>query len=148
MRKGRAMRRYSRDAIYKSRSDPLVFHRRGEIYVADLSPVRGHEQGGTHPVLVIKNDIGNEYSNTAIVAVITSQTKKRMSIHVAVTAEENGLPKDSIVLLEQIRTLDKERLERKIRTGVRQWVRTRIVQVCIYRGIQVMRQTARVQRLF
>jgi len=114
MREGRAMRRYSRDAIYKSRSDPLVFHRRGEIYVADLSPVRGHEQGGTHPVLVIKNDIGNEHSSTTIVAAITSQTKKRMPIHVAITEEENGLPKGSIVLLGQIHTLGKERLEGKI----------------------------------
>jgi mRNA interferase MazF len=88
--------------------------RRGEIYVADLSPVRGHEQGGTRPVLVIQNDIGNEYSSTTIVAAITSQTKKRMSIHVEIATGESGLPKDSIVLLEQIRTLDKERLERKI----------------------------------
>ena len=88
--------------------------RRGEIYVADLSPVRGHEQGGTRPVLVIQNDIGNEYSSTTIVAAITSQTKKQMPIHVKIATDESGLPEDSIVLLEQIRTLDKERLERKI----------------------------------
>ena len=88
--------------------------RRGEIYVADLSPVRGHEQGETRPVLVIQNDIGNEYSNTIIVAAITSQTKKRMPIHVEIATDKSGLPKDSIVLLEHICTLDKERLERKI----------------------------------
>jgi len=87
---------------------------RGEIYVADLSPVREHEQGGTRPVLVIQNDVGNEYSSTTIVAAITSRTKKRMPIHVEITTDESGLPQDSIVLLEQIRTLDKERLERKI----------------------------------
>lgn len=88
--------------------------RRGEIYVADLSPVRGHEQGGTRPVLVIQNDVGNEYASTTIVAAITSRTKKQMPIHVGITTDESGLPQDSIVLLEQIRTLDKERLERKI----------------------------------
>jgi mRNA interferase MazF len=88
--------------------------RRGEIYLADLRPVRGHEQGGTRPVLVIQNDIGNEYSSTTIVAAITSQTKKRMPVHVEVTAGESGLPKDSVILLEQIRTVDKERLEKKL----------------------------------
>ncbi|MCK4356548.1 type II toxin-antitoxin system PemK/MazF family toxin [Candidatus Bipolaricaulota bacterium] len=106
--------RTCRDGIHKSRSAPFVFHRCGEIYVVDLRPVRGHEQGGTRPVLVIQNDVGNEYSSTTIVAAITSQTKKRMPIHVEIATDESGLPKDSIVLLEQIRTLDKERLKRKI----------------------------------
>jgi len=84
--------------------------RRAEIYVADLSPVRGHER----PVLVIQNNVENEYSSTTMVANITAQTKKRMPIHVGIATDESGLPKDSIVLLEQIRSLDKERLERKI----------------------------------
>jgi len=88
--------------------------RRGEVYLADLNPVRGHEQGGTRPVLVIQNDIGNEYSSTTIVAAITSRTKSHMPIHVKVAAGESRLAKDSIVLLEQIRTLDKERLMRKL----------------------------------
>ncbi len=88
--------------------------RRGEVYLADLNPVRGHEQGGTRPVLVIQNDTGNEYSGTTIAAAITSRTRSRMPIHVGVAAEESGLPKDSIVLLEQIRTLDNERLMRKL----------------------------------
>ena len=92
------------------RSGPSMVER-GEIYVANLSPVQGHEQGGTRPVLVIQNDIGNEYSSTTIVAAITSKTKKRMPIHVGIAAEESGLAKDSIVLLEQIRTIDKGRLE-------------------------------------
>ena len=86
----------------------------GEIYVADPSPVRGHEQGGTRPVLVIQDDVGNDCSSTTIVAAITSQTKKQMPIHVEIATDESGLPQNSIVLLEQIRTLDKERLERKI----------------------------------
>jgi mRNA interferase MazF len=89
--------------------------RRGEIYLADLDPVRGHEQAGTRPVLIIQNDIGNQYSSTTIVAAITSRiSKKRLPTHVEVSTQESGLPKDSVVLLEQIRTLDKERLIRKM----------------------------------
>ena len=89
--------------------------RRGEIHLADLDAVRGHEQAGTRPVLVIQNDIGNQYSSTTIVAAITSRiSKRRLPTHVTVSTRESGLPKDSIVLLEQIRTLDKERLIRKI----------------------------------
>lgn len=88
--------------------------RRGEIYLADLSPVRGHEQGGIRPVLIVQNDIGNEYSSTTIVAAITSQIKRRMPVHVEVSPAESGLPKDSTVLLEQIRTIDKERLTKKL----------------------------------
>ncbi|HHK67049.1 PemK family transcriptional regulator [Candidatus Acetothermia bacterium] len=87
---------------------------RGDIYLADLSPVRGHEQGGLRPVLVIQNDVGNEHSSTTIVAAITSRTKRRMPVHVTVSAEESGLPRDSIILLEQIRTIDKERLVKKL----------------------------------
>ena len=85
--------------------------KRGEIYLADLDPVRGHEQAGTRPVLIIQNNIGNQYSSTTIAAAITSRiSKKRLPTHVEASAEESGLPKDSIILLEQIRTLDKERL--------------------------------------
>ncbi len=87
---------------------------RGDIYLADLSPVRGHEQGGLRPVLVIQNDVGNEHSSATIVAAITSRTKRRMPVHVTVSAEESGLPRDSIILLEQIRTIDKERLAKKL----------------------------------
>ncbi len=89
--------------------------RRGEIYLADLNPVRGHEQAGTRPVLIIQNDIGNQYSSTTIVAAITSRiSKKRLPTHVEVSAEDSGLPRDSVILLEQIRTLDKERLIKRM----------------------------------
>ena len=88
--------------------------RRGEIYYADLSPVVGSEQGGMRPVLIIQNDIGNKYSPTVIAAAITSQlAKTKLPTHIELDAE-NGLPKDSVVLLEQIRTLDKRRLKEKI----------------------------------
>lgn len=88
--------------------------KRGEIYFADLSPVVGSEQGGIRPVLVIQNDIGNKYSPTIIAAAITSQLEKaKLPTHIELDAEE-GLPKNSIVLLEQIRTLDKRRLQQKI----------------------------------
>ena len=83
--------------------------KRNEVYYADLSPVRGSEQGGIRPVLIIQNDIGNKHSPTTIVAAITSrQTKAKLPTHVDVSVE--GLTKDSIVLLEQIRTIDKNRL--------------------------------------
>lgn len=89
--------------------------RRGEIYFADLSPVVGSEQGGTRPVLVIQNDVGNKYSPTVIVSAITSQlTKAKLPTHIALSAENDSLPKNSVVLLEQIRTLDKRRLKEKI----------------------------------
>ena len=86
---------------------------RGEIYLADLNPVRGHEQAGVHPVLVIQNDLGNQYSSTTIVAAITSRIeKRRLPVHVELAAQLSGLPKDSVALLDQIRTIDKERLGR------------------------------------
>ena len=88
--------------------------KRGEIYFADLSPVVGSEQGGIRPVLVIQNDIGNKYSPTIIAAAITSQLEKaKLPTHIELDAEV-GLPKNSIVFLEQIRTLDKRRLQQKI----------------------------------
>ena len=89
--------------------------KRGEMYYADLSPVVGSEQGGVRPVLVVQNDIGNRYSPTIIAAAITSkQTKAKLPTHIELNGGEYGLPLDSVVLLEQIRTLDKRRLREKI----------------------------------
>ncbi len=89
--------------------------KRGEIYYADLSPVVGSEQGGVRPVLIVQNDIGNRYSPTVIAAAITSQKEKaNLPTHIKVTAEGCGLSKDSIVLLEQIRTIDKQRLKERM----------------------------------
>ena len=89
--------------------------KRGEIYYADLSPVVGSEQGGVRPVVIIQNDIGNKYSPTVIVAAITSQINKaKLPTHIELSQESYGLPKDSVVLLEQVRTLDKHRLKDKI----------------------------------
>ena len=86
--------------------------RRGDIYYADLSPVVGSEQGGVRPVLIVQNDVGNRYSPTVIAAAITSQKDKtRLPTHIQVTADHCGLAKDSIVLLEQVRTIDKQRLK-------------------------------------
>lgn len=89
--------------------------KRGEIYYADLSPVVGSEQGGVRPVLVVQNNVGNRYSPTVIAAAITSQLDKaKLPTHIAVPAEVCGLPRNSVVLLEQIRTIDKKRLGEKI----------------------------------
>ncbi|OPJ55250.1 type II toxin-antitoxin system PemK/MazF family toxin [Alkalithermobacter paradoxus] len=89
--------------------------KRGDIFYADLSPVIGSEQGGVRPVLIIQNDIGNKYSPTVIVAAITSQINKaKLPTHIEIKANEYGLNKDSVVLLEQIRTIDKKRLREKI----------------------------------
>ena len=89
--------------------------KRGEIYYADLSPVVGSEQGGVRPVLIIQNDVGNKYSPTVIAAAITSQQDKaRLPTHISVEAEGSGLQKNSIVLLEQVRTIDKRRLKEKM----------------------------------
>jgi mRNA interferase MazF len=91
--------------------------RRGEIYYADLSPVVGSEQGGIRPVLVVQNDVGNKYSPTVIVAAITSQINKaKIPTHVELDAITHNLPKDSVILLEQIRTIDKRRIKEKITT--------------------------------
>ena len=88
---------------------------RGDIYFADLSPVVGSEQGGVRPVLVIQNDIGNRFSPTVIVAAITAQIQKaKLPTHVEIKADKHGLERDSVILLEQIRTLDKQRLTDKI----------------------------------
>ena len=89
--------------------------KRGDVFYADLSPVVGSEQGGVRPVLVIQNDIGNKYSPTVIIAAITSQINKaKLPTHVEITGQEYGLPKDSVILLEQIRTIDKKRLREKV----------------------------------
>ena len=89
--------------------------RRGDIYYADLSPVIGSEQGGIRPVLVVQNDVGNKYSPTVIAAAITSQINKaKLPTHIEIDALEYGLSKNSVVLLEQIRTIDKKRLKEKI----------------------------------
>lgn len=89
--------------------------KRGEIYYADLSPVIGSEQGGMRPVLIVQNDVGNKYSPTVIAAAITSQHEKsNLPTHINLSAERCGLAKDSIVLLEQVRTIDKQRLKEKM----------------------------------
>lgn len=89
--------------------------KRGDIYYADLSPVVGSEQGGIRPVLIIQNDTGNRYSPTVIAAAITSQLgKAKLPTHIALAAQGSGLPKDSVILLEQIRTLDKRRLRERM----------------------------------
>ncbi len=89
--------------------------KRGEIYYADLSPVVGSEQGGIRPVLIVQNDVGNRYSPTVIAAAITSQRDKTdLPTHIKVSAEGGCLAKDSIILLEQVRTIDKRRLREKM----------------------------------
>lgn len=89
--------------------------RRGEIYFADLSPVVGSEQGGVRPVLIIQNNVGNKFSPTVIVSAITSQlSKAKLPTHIELSSGKYHLPKDSVILLEQIRTLDKRRLKEKI----------------------------------
>ncbi len=88
---------------------------RGDVYYADLNPVVGSEQGGVRPVLVIQNDIGNKYSPTVIVAAITSKIEKaKLPTHVEIPADRSNLNRDSVVLLEQIRTIDKKRLKRHV----------------------------------
>ena len=89
--------------------------KRGELYYADLSPVVGSEQGGVRPILVVQNDTGNKYSPTIIAAAVTSKINKaKLPTHIELSAHEFGLNKDSVILLEQIRTLDKRRLKERI----------------------------------
>ena len=89
--------------------------RRGDIFYADLNPVVGSEQGGIRPVLVVQNDVGNKYSPTVIIAAITSQIDKaKLPTHVELKSTDYGLEKDSVILLEQLRTNDKRRLKEKI----------------------------------
>ena len=89
--------------------------KRGEIYYADLNPVVGSEQGGIRPIIVLQNDVGNKYSPTVIAAATTSRlTKAKLPTHIELTRQDSPLPKDSVVLLEQIRTIDKSRIKEKI----------------------------------
>lgn len=89
--------------------------KRGDIYYADLSPVVGSEQGGMRPVLIVQNDTGNRHSPTVIAAAITSQTgKARLPTHIEISAQTYGLSRDSVILLEQIRTIDKSRLRERM----------------------------------
>lgn len=89
--------------------------RRGDIYYADLRPVVGSEQGGIRPVLIIQNDIGNRYSPTVICAAITSRMNKaKLPTHISLLAKEYDIVKDSVILLEQLRTIDKTRLKDKV----------------------------------
>ncbi len=93
----------------------MMIIKRGDMFYADLSPVVGSEQGGVRPVLIIQNDTGNKYSPTVIAAAITSQTgKNKLPTHIEIGSQENGLKADSVVLAEQIRTIDKSRLKEKI----------------------------------
>lgn len=92
-----------------------VIVKRGDVYFADLSPVVGSEQGGVRPVLIIQNDIGNRFSPTVVVAAITAQIQKaKLPTHVEINAKKYGFDRDSVILLEQIRTIDKQRLTDKI----------------------------------
>ena len=89
--------------------------KRGDMFYADLSPVVGSEQGGIRPVVIIQNDVGNKHSPTVIAAAITSQTgKTKLPTHIPIGSQNSGLKSDSIVLTEQIRTIDKSRLKEKI----------------------------------
>ena len=89
--------------------------KKGDIFYADLSPVIGSEQGGMRPVLIVQNDVGNKHSPTVIAAAITSQINKaRLPTHIELSARNYGLSKDSVILLEQIRTIDKKRLKEKM----------------------------------
>ena len=94
----------------------MTIHR-GDIYYADLSPVVGSEQGGIRPVLIVQNDVGNRFSPTVIAAALTShQSKANLPTHIPLMADTSGLSKDSVVLLEQVRTIDKKRLKEKMGT--------------------------------
>lgn len=89
--------------------------KRGDIFYADLSPVVGSEQGGMRPVLIIQNDVGNHHSPTVIVAAITAKIQKpKLPTHVGITAKDNGVEHDSVILLEQVRTIDKQRLKDRV----------------------------------
>ena len=93
----------------------FVIVKRGDIYYADLSPVVGSEQGGVRPVLIVQNNVGNKFSPTVIAAAITSQINKaKMPTHIEIDANDYGLSKDSVILLEQVRTIDKKRLKERI----------------------------------
>lgn len=107
------MRLKSTRIFYRRVNNLLV--KRGDIFYADLSPVIGSEQGGIRPVLVVQNDVGNKYSPTVIAAAITSKINKaKLPTHIEIDARQYGLARDSVILLEQVRTIDKQRLREKI----------------------------------
>ena len=109
---------------------------RGDIFYADLSPVVGSEQGGIRPVLIIQNNMGNKYSPTVICAAITSQINKaKLPTHIEISAKKYSLVKDSVVLLEQIRTIDKKRLREKICTTDNAFMMMINKALCISLGI-------------
>ena len=110
------MSRIFADSIYEiRRSVKSVNIRRGDIYYADLSPVIGSEQGGVRPVLIVQNNVGNRFSPTVIAAAITSQrAKANLPTHIMLNSQTTGLAKDSVVLLEQVRTIDKHRLKERM----------------------------------
>ncbi|KRL41282.1 type II toxin-antitoxin system PemK/MazF family toxin [Liquorilactobacillus nagelii] len=110
--------------------------KRGDIFFADLSPVVGSEQGGKRPVLIIQNNIGNRYSPTVVIAAITAQIQKpKMPTHVGLKAEKVGIERDSVVLLEQIRTIDKQRLQDKITHITNQKMQQIDQAVCVSLGL-------------
>ena len=107
--------------------------KRGEIYYVDWSPARGSEQEGIRPALVIQNDVGNEFSSTTIVAAISASLRRPYPFHVAITARESGLPKDSIIKCEQIQTIDQARLDRSV--GTLSDDKMREVDVALHRSL-------------
>lgn len=110
--------------------------RRGDIYYAELSPVMGSEQGGLRPVLIVQNDIGNKYSPTVIVSAITSQSNKaKLPTHIELRGFEYGLAKDSVILLEQVRTIDKQRLREKIGRIDEELLKKVNIALCISLGL-------------
>lgn len=90
--------------------------KRGDVFYADLSPVKGSEQDGIRPVLIVQNDIGNKYSPTVIAVAITTQRKPKLPTHIPIEKQKANLPKNSVIMVEQIRTLDKSRLLQKVGT--------------------------------
>ena len=103
---------YCKETTFAQR---IFMIKRGEMYYADLSPVVGSEQGGVRPILIVQNDTGNKFSPTIIAAAITSKmTKAKLPTHIEISAGDYGLVKNSVILLEQIRTLDKRRLKERI----------------------------------
>lgn len=117
LRLKREVNKNGKGVIYPEERDGFIpmTVKRGDIYYADLSPVVGSEQGGMRPVLIVQNDVGNKHSPTVIAAAITSKLgKTKLPTHIDINADKVGLAKDSVVLLEQIRTIDKKRLGEKM----------------------------------
>jgi len=113
-------------------------YNRGDIYYADLSPVVGSEQGGTRPVLVIQNDIGNFHSPTVIIAAITTRfTKAKIPTHIELKSGKAGLERDSVIMLEQIRTIDKKRLTEKV-SQLNSWTMKQVdLALCVSLAVKI-----------